>query len=334
MLLKKLSNAGAPSGYEKKVREIVIKGIGSLAEDIRIDSMGNVIAFKPGNGNAAGRKKVVLSCHMDEVGFIITGYNIDGTLRFALLGDVNLSVIPSKPVLIGEEETHGAIGVKPIHLQSKKEREGAFSIKEMTIDIGVNSDKEARKIVRLGDYAVFDQEFKSFGTELYAGKALSSRAGCSIVLSLLKEDFACDLYGMFNVQKEMGDRGAKISNERIKSDIVIVIDGAEAFDLPGVAKHLQGVELGKGPVVDLMDLKASSKINDDIICIANNYSIPYQINRNLKESNQTTAIVSTMTGKLARISVPCRYRNSSVSVCSKMDYKNTKELIEGYIKTL
>ena len=332
MLLKRLSNAGGPSGYEKKVREIIIKEIGPLAETIKIDNMGNVIAFKPGTSNAENRKKVVLICHMDEVGFIITGYNPEGTLRFSLLGDVNLSAIPSKPVLIGEEEIFGVIGVKPIHLQDKRERAGIFSIKEMAIDIGVNSEKEARKIVTLGEYVVFDQDFKNFGTELYSGKALSSRAGCSIVLSLLKEDFSCDLYCMFNVQKEIGERGARIFNERIKSDIIVVIDGTGAYDLPGVAKHLQGTELGKGPAIDLMD--NNNKIANDIISIANNHSIPYQINGNHKESNQATAIVSVMPGEITRISIPCRYRNSLVSVCSKKDYKNTKELIEGYIKSL
>ena len=91
MLLKKLSEASGPSGFEGEVREIIKNEIKDFVDEISVDRMGNIIAHKKGNG-----KKVVVDVHMDEAAFIITGYNEDGTLRFESLGDINSKVIPYK----------------------------------------------------------------------------------------------------------------------------------------------------------------------------------------------------------------------------------------------
>ena len=67
-LLKEICEiAGAP-GFESRVREIVLREIRPLCDDISIDNMGNVTAVKKGRE----RKKVMVAAHMDEIGFIVT----------------------------------------------------------------------------------------------------------------------------------------------------------------------------------------------------------------------------------------------------------------------
>ena len=79
MLVKELVSLNAPSGFEDEVRNFIKSKI--TADEIYIDSIGNLICRKKGNG-----KKVMVCAHMDEVGFIITQVTEQGFLRFETLG--------------------------------------------------------------------------------------------------------------------------------------------------------------------------------------------------------------------------------------------------------
>ena len=71
-LLRELCLAFGPTGCEDNVADIIIGKIKESAHEIRRDLMGNVIA-KMSFGNPAKRKRIMVSAHMDEVGFIIKG---------------------------------------------------------------------------------------------------------------------------------------------------------------------------------------------------------------------------------------------------------------------
>ncbi len=83
-LLGRLSETFGPSGNEKAVRALVRGEIEAAVDRIDVDAMGNLIAFKAGSGSlptgAEPRLRVMLSAHMDEVGFMITKVNKNGTL--------------------------------------------------------------------------------------------------------------------------------------------------------------------------------------------------------------------------------------------------------------
>ena len=66
-LLKNISETPGVSGFEQKIRELVIKEVSSLVDEVSVDNMGNVTAFRKGNSN----KKVMLAAHMDEIGFLV-----------------------------------------------------------------------------------------------------------------------------------------------------------------------------------------------------------------------------------------------------------------------
>jgi putative aminopeptidase FrvX len=332
MLLEKLSNATGPSGYEGNVREIIKEQIMGYIDEVRVDNMGNIIAHKKGKG-----KKIIVDAHMDEVGFIITGYNDDGTLKFYSLGGIAANVIPAKVVLVGESEIPGVIGFKPIHLQTAEERKKSVTYNDCCIDIGSKNKEETKKLINLGDFAVFDTKFSEFGEGLYKGKAFDDRMGCAVLIEALKENYECDLYGVFNVQEEVGERGAFISAFHVKADIGIVLEGTICADMPSVSKHLRATEVGKGPAISIMD--RTSIFNDDVakeimeVCDKNN--IPYQRRRAIAGGNDAYAIHASGEGaKIATISVPCRYIHSSVSVASKSDFENTVKLLVKYLKTV
>ncbi|HCD88818.1 MAG TPA: endoglucanase, partial [Algoriphagus sp.] len=84
-LLKQICEiAGAP-GFEKRVRDLVIELVTPLADEVKVDNLGNVIAVKKGKKNPDG-KRVMVAAHMDEIGFIVTHIDDNGFLRFHTLG--------------------------------------------------------------------------------------------------------------------------------------------------------------------------------------------------------------------------------------------------------
>ncbi|MBZ9684869.1 M42 family metallopeptidase [Clostridium estertheticum] len=332
MLLEKLSNAAGPSGFEGEVREIIKGEIVNYVDEIKVDVMGNVIAHKKGSGI-----KVLIDAHMDEVGFIITGYNDDGTLRFESLGGINGKVILSKVVLIGKNKITGVIGFKPIHLQNAEERKKNVKASLCCIDIGSSSKEETKKIIKLGEFVVFNMVYGEFGDGLVKGKAFDDRMGCAVAIEILKENYNCDLYVSFNVQEEVGERGTYVSAFNIQPDIGVALEGTICADMPSVTSHLRATEIGKGPAISIMD--KTSIFNDDIlksiIKVAENKDIPYQLRRAIAGGNDAGAILMSGDGaKVATVSVPCRYIHSSVSVASIEDYKNTVRLMVEWLKTL
>jgi len=60
-LLEKICLAPGAPGYEKKIRELVIKELKGLCDDVRIDPMGNVIALKKGKSD---KKKIMTAAHL------------------------------------------------------------------------------------------------------------------------------------------------------------------------------------------------------------------------------------------------------------------------------
>ncbi len=69
-LLERLTQACAVSGDEGEVRAIVLEHIRPVADDVRVDALGNVLATR--RGQVEPRLRVLLTAHMDEVGFILT----------------------------------------------------------------------------------------------------------------------------------------------------------------------------------------------------------------------------------------------------------------------
>ena len=330
MLLEKLSNAISPTGFEGEVRNFLKDEISSYVDEIKIDKMGNLIIHKKGNG-----PKILIDAHMDEVGFILTGFNEDGTLRFSSLGGVNSKVVPSKVVYIGENMIPGVIGLKPIHLQGKEERKQGLKYSDFSIDIGANSKEDAKNYVELGDFLVFDTLYDEFGEGFIKGKAFDDRVGCGVLVELLKENYNCDLYGVFNVQEEIGDRGAYVSAYQVNVDIGIAIEGTVCADLPNIENHLKATELKKGPAISIMDKTSifNNEIIEDLIKIAKKNNIPYQRRKSTMGSNDAGAIHGVLNGaKVATVSVPCRYIHSSVTVASLEDYINTINLLKCYLR--
>src|SRR3989304_840169 len=103
-LLERLSNAVGVSGAEGEVRKIVLAEIKDVADDIKVDALGNVLAVRHARQEPALR--VMLAAHMDEIGFMLVEGE-EGLFRFETIGGIDARQLPGKTVLIGKDHLPG-----------------------------------------------------------------------------------------------------------------------------------------------------------------------------------------------------------------------------------
>ncbi len=329
-MLKKLTEAFGVSGCETEVRDIIIEEIKKNGAELSIDNMGNLVAFKKAKKENA--KTVLLSAHMDEVGFIVTDITEDGYLKFETVGGIDARILISKRVRVNGK--CGVIGLKPVHLTSKEERKKIPKANELFVDIGANDREDAESVASKGDYFGFDSEYIEFG-EMIKAKALDDRLGCAIMIDLIKKEWDVNLVCAFSVQEEVGLRGAKIAAKGIKPDFALVIEGTTCNDLPNVPKNLRVTKSGDGAAISVLDLasKADRDVCDMLIKAAEKRNIPWQYKASTAGGNDAGS-VSLLDGgiKTASISVPCRYIHSPVSAMNKADFESCKGIVEGFLE--
>lgn len=324
-LLKKLCLANGISGDENTVRQIIIEEIKDFATDIQLDALGNLLVFKKGTNNY--KNKVMISAHMDEVGFIVTDITEQGFIKFDEVGGIDRRVVLGNNVLINNK-IHGVIGTKPVHLSTGDDDKKIPSYSEMYIDIGANSKSEALQYVSYGDSITFNSEY--FENEYtIQSKALDDRIGCFIMIEMIKKPLPYDVYFTFVVQEEVGLRGAKVASYTIDPDYAIVVESTTAVDLPDISTSKQVCNVGNGAVIGYMDkrtiynrvmIDACAKISKE-----NGYKMQYK--RAVAGGNDAGVIHCSRGGvKTLAISVPARYLHSQLTLVSKSDIEDVCNL--------
>jgi putative aminopeptidase FrvX len=255
LLLEELCEAFGPSGCEDEVRRCLARALHGRVDELWRDALGNHIAFKRGRG-AEPRLRVMVDAHTDEVGLIITRIEKSGLLGFRTVGGIDVRLLPAKRVTVGSKRLPGVILAPPVHLVDKGEQQRITKIDKLAIDIGTSSREEARALVNIGDYAVFDTRFQVFregSLRTVKGKALDDRAGCAAAAALADVDYAVDLYLSFSALEERGLRGARTAAFRIEPDMAFALEGTICDDAPKRKDTNPTTELGKGPAITVMD---------------------------------------------------------------------------------
>ena len=328
--LAKLSELHGVSGVENEVREFIIKEIKPYCDEVKVNSTGSVIAFKKGRNTP--ENKLMICAHMDEVGLIVTDISEKGLLSFATVGGIDARVLCGTPVLVGDDKIPGVIGAKPIHLLKEDERSKAPEVNGMYIDIGALTRDEALQSVCPGDYAVFDTNFGEFGDGLLKGKALDDRAGCAVLMEIIKRDLDCDLYFVFSTMEEVGLRGAKCAAFSLAPDMAIVVESTTAADIPGVDECSKVCKVGEGAVISFMDRATiyDRGLFKMVQRIASDRAIKWQFKKGVTGGNDSGSIHNSRGGvRTAAISLPCRYLHSPCGVIAENDLNAVCELVHA-----
>ena len=331
-MLQKLSNAFGPSGYEDEVREIIKSEMQNLCDEMYEDNIGNLICHK--KGLLINNKSIMLTAHMDEVGFIISYITTDGYLKFQSVGGIDPNVLISKKIVIGDDRICGVIGTKPIH--QNKECNGNIKIYDLYIDIGVESKEEALKYVSAGDYACFDSQYIEFGDGFVKAKALDDRVGCYNLINIAKRNPKADIYYVFAVQEEVGHRGAIVASKNINPAFAIVLEGTTCSDVPGTDEFGFSTHIGEGVALSMRDGGCYSdvELTSEIKKFAFENNIKCQYKQTTLGGNDASAVQISGDGiKVAALSVPCRYIHSQSNVAKMCDIKAMEELIYTFIES-
>lgn len=334
-MLEKLTNTFGVSGCDEEVKDIILNEITPYCENVSFTKDGNIIAFKKGKKTPS--KKIMVSAHTDEVGFMVKDITKEGYLEICSVGGIDSRILLSKRVVIGDEKIPGIIGIKAVHMVSKEEREEVVPVDKLYVDIGAFDYEDALKYVNRGDYICFDSEYEYLSTKRVKAKALDDRVGVCALIELLKEEFEYDFYAVFNSLEEIGLRGAMTSSYFVNPDIALILEGTTCSDVLYTKSHEQSTNLGKGVALSVCDSASisDSKLNEYIIRIAKENDINLQLKRTNMGGNDAGAIQTAKDGvKTAVLSVPLRYIHSPVSVMDLSDFDNYKKLVREFINNI
>lgn len=335
-ILKQLSETVAVSGDEGPVRRAIREIVTELADEVRVDTIGNLFAIKHGPARAP---RVLLSSHMDEIGFMIVGADGDGLLKFEAVGGVDDRILLGKPVWVGENRVPGVIGMKPIHLVRGSERDSVVKIDSLRIDVGATNREGANRLARTGDRATFATPFTDLGFTL-RGKALDDRAGCATLIEILRgKNYPVELICAFTVQEEVGLRGAKVAAYAMDVDAAIAVDCTPANDLPTADEDDENIKyntrLGQGPAIYIHDNSTlhDKRLIKHISSTAEARGLPYQFRQPGGGGTDAGAIQKARAGVPAvSVSVPGRYIHSPAALISTADFHNTAKVLRAALE--
>jgi endoglucanase len=338
-LLQKLSDAIGVSGYEDEVREVIRSTVLPLVDEVRVDTLGNLIAHRRGKTDSL----LMLDAHMDEIGLMVNFVDENGFVRFAKIGGWDDRILLSHRVTIqagSGKRIQGVIGQLPPHLQDGEDKKRVVKSEEMFIDVGATSRDAVEKMgIGVGDVGVVHYPFLSMSNSYVTGKAFDNRAGCAVMIKCLEalkdETTEVSIAPVFSVGEERRAVGARTATYAIKPDIALVLEGTIGADVPGVPKRKQPVALGQGPAISIADelICIQRRIWGFIEGLAKANDIPYQFKMPTYSGTNAGVIHSSGEGVLTGIiSVPCRYIHSPVSTLRMDDFEQTVKLVTQFVR--
>lgn len=326
-LLKLLCCSGGISGDESSIREIILNEISGCADSIEVDSMGNILVFKKGKNRS--KTKLLISAHMDEVGFIVSHITPDGYIKVEKVGGIENAVAAGTRVKIGKR-INGVFCMKPIHLSSASEKDTIPTLQNMYIDIGANNKDDALLYVQLGDSVTFVNDYAETEKTVIS-KALDDRLGCLALINMIRSEQLFDMYFSFVVQEEVGLRGARTAAFSVSPQAAIVIESTTAADIHGASDENKVCCVGSGAVISIMD-KATIYDREYVRFAYNNANdkgIPVQYKQAVAGGNDAGAIHISKGGvRTLGVSVPCRYLHSAAGLIAKSDFAAVCDVVQ------
>jgi len=346
-LLRRLCETPGVSGREERVRSLIEEEMDGLFDEITTDSMGSLLCVRRATKNPArGKKplKVMMACHMDEIGFYVRFVDSNGFLWLKDAGGFDTRNLFSKRVLVCTD--HGDLvgvmnpGGKPVHIASAEDRKKIPEVSEFFIDLGM-TEAEVKKRVKIGDQVVLNEPFEEVGDKLVS-KAMDNRVACWLGIesvrklhkSTKKTGHACEVHCVFTVQEEVGLRGAQTSAFAVQPDVGIGIDVTLACDTPGVNETERVTKQGDGVAITVMD--GSSISNYELVNEFENIAlakrIPYQRSILARGGTDAAAIQRAATGATSiTISVGARYVHTVTEMIHRKDLAAARDLLAAYL---
>lgn len=325
-ILKKVLKPIGPSGLEEPVAEAIHQELNWCVDAMETDAMGNLICTKFGTDE--NPRKIMISAHMDHIGFIVTGYEKEGFLRVTNVGGINPAVSLTRHVVFPN-------GVEGVITSEKVAPQEEQPMKKLFIDIGAESKEDAEKMVKLGDVAVYAPDCFRLGEHRVASPAMDDRCACALLVKLMQTlgEPKDTVIAVFSVQEEVGCRGAKVASFAKEPDIAIALDVTAWGDTPETTQP--AIKLGEGIAVKVMDRASISnpQLRDELLACGEKAGVKTQ--REVLAFGGTDAgAMQTSRGGIpvCTLSIPCRYVHSACEVIDMRDMDAGLKLLQTYLK--
>lgn len=337
-LLRRLSEVPGVPGREERVRDLVREALGPLAAHAHTDAMGNLIVEVAGPADAP---RVMVSAHMDEIGFVVRHVDDKGFLRVQNFGGFDVRNLFARLVTVhtrrGGART-GVLnpGVKPVHIATPEDRKKIPQMSDFVVDLGLPAER-VREVVRVGDMVTLQQPFVDLG-DVVVGKALDDRSGCWILIETLRrlDAPAVRLAAVFSVQEEVGLRGAITSAFDVAPDVGVALDTTLAVDTPGNGADQAITRLGEGTAIKVSDSSMVSHgwLVDRLAELAEAGGIPHQFEVLPLGGTDAGAIQRSRAGVASvTISTPSRYVHTVTEMIAKRDVEASVALLGRFLST-
>ena len=332
-LFKKLVSTPGISGREERIRATVMDELKDLVDSVSVDDLGNLVGTRNGTG-----PKVMLSAHMDSIGFLVSHVDDKGFLRVSPVGGFDpRTLVMQRVVVLGKEDYVGLLApaTKPIHLLDADESKRPTKIEDLFIDLMMPAE-EVKDNVSIGDPVSL---LRSPVVTPHAVSApyLDDRLGVYVLLAALRaaSSTEAELCPVISVQEEVGLRGATTSAFGLQPDAGIALDVTIAGDLPGADKTQQVSALGEGVAIGLMDSGSISdpRLVDRFKQIAKQHDINHQLEILPRGGTDAGGIQLSRAGvPVITISIPIRYVHTANEMALVSDIEDTVALVARFME--
>jgi endoglucanase len=338
-LLKALCETPGVPGHEDRVRDLIRAECEGLFDEVHVDPMGSLLCKR--NGRKGGTpQKIMLLCHMDEIGFMVNHITDKGFCYVQPVGGFDPRNLFSRRVLIctRDGDIKGVMnpGGRPIHISSAEDRKKIPEVHEFIIDTGLG--EAARDKVLVGDMVVMDEPFVEMGDKLVS-KALDNRIACWLGIEAIRglgdADHSAEIHVVFTTQEEVGLRGARTSSFAVQPDIGIGIDVTLSCDTPGVPEQDRTTVQGEGFGLHVRDgsFIADKALVEDFAALAEKEGIAYQ--RTMLRSGGQDGAAAQQAAAGARavgIVVGTRYIHTVTEMIDRRDLQAARDILVAYLK--
>ena len=329
-----------PSGNERDGLDYMadrLKLIG--AHKVTFDKIGNLTSvFSLPDEFDAGYENVMLSAHLDEIGFQVLNITKEGKIAVAPLGGIDKRTLIGSKVMF-ENGAIGIIGADPIHVIDGKDRGKLGNMEEFLVDVGARSDIEVTRYfkVKIGDTLGYSKDNLDayFGRKYnyIVGPGLDDGVGLYIIQKVARDikKAGCGGRSLFvccAAQEEVGLRGAGILAKRLNPSLSIDIDLTPEEGNPN---KYGKIKMGKGVVIEFGPSK-SKYLGQRLIELAKKHKIPYQTCVGTA-CNTNTAIIQEMSWncETTLLSIPSRNLHTQVEMCCWSDIEACIKLLTKFL---
>ncbi len=332
--IQSFSNLRGISGSEYRIAKNIAAAFEPYADEVKTDTLGNVIAIKRCGRDAA--KKVMIEAHMDEIGLTVTSIDDRGFLTFANVGGVDRRILPSMEVVVhGKRDVIGVIGAKPPHLREKGDTDKSTPLKDMAVDVGMTKE-EAEAVISVGDSITLAQSSGELLGGNLSGKSLDDRASVAAVLNVMKAvantRLNADIYAVSAVCEEIGGMGAETAAYAIEPDIAVAIDVCHGITPDN---SYNAFENGCGAVISVGP-NLHPKLTKRLFDTAEEYGIKTETDVDGGDTGTDAWVIQVSRAGVptALLSIPLKYMHTSVETLAASDVKATAELLTRFIADL